>query len=137
MEMEASGATQVSLAPPAAASFLSASASLLLALLVASASSRPPDFDGDCVRACVLACLARRPSRQQQRQMKGDLRPPISASHVNRDVIRSSVVPVTRQRRKRLKTLLIGPEGAMQPARPKGAYSFVATACNGAEAEEG
>jgi len=39
------------------------------------------------------------------REMRGDLRLPISAAHVNRDVIRSSVVPVDdAATTKRLKT---------------------------------
>jgi hypothetical protein len=40
-----------------------------------------------------------------RRQMRGDLRLPISAAHVNRDVIRSSVVPMDdAATTKRLKT---------------------------------
>ena len=63
----------------------------------------------------VIACLLAWPVRgcgrggkrvgAGRRQMRGDLRLPISAAHVNRDVIRSSVVPVDdAATTKRLKT---------------------------------
>ena len=93
---ETSGATQVSSflsGRPAAASFLSFFSSFPSS---SSSSSRPPDFDGDCVLCLCLVGGCGGGGRRVAsvgaagRQMRGDLHPPTSAPHVNRDVIRSS-----------------------------------------------